>query len=727
MATLILSTLGTIYGGPVGGAIGALVGQQIDQLIIGPGKSREGPRLKELQLQTSSYGTQIPAILGAMRVAGTVIWSTDLIERRTKSGGSKSRPATINYTYGASFAVALSSYPVERVGRIWADGNLLRGAAGDLKVETGFRFYSGHDDQPVDPLLASAIGAASCPAFRGIAYAVFEEMQLADYGNRIPSLTFELFEREGTVLLSAIAGVASGGDMKGNSTESVAGYALQGADVESALRPLIDSMPVFIRPQGDSLQLVDWFDNAAADIPLTPIAEVNGNAIDRPTRSRQPDGKLPSAVAIRHFEPARDYQAGTQQSQSLRSGQNIPVLELPAANGAAETKRFAELALLQMHRGRDGFAANGVAGHSASRIGDWLVTPTHRHRITEIEKFLGWERVESKDWLVTEPVLNIQTEPGHSVSPIDGLAGETHLILVDLPNLTQTDAGAPQIFAAAAGTGAAWRRANLSVRDGDNLIDLGGTAQPAIMGKLMTPLSVHQPYLIDRRNKPVVRLLNIEMVLPLGDNDPVSRSAPVISINGEIIRYGRAEFLGGADFRLHGLVRGLGGTDDKITEHPASSSMLLLDRSAMTAVDPAFASSSNMLTVEATGLADITPVSGVLSIEANAVRPLSPVRGSAVRQSSGEVVLKWVRRNRIDPGWIDEVEMLMSEDQLQFEIAIFADGLKLRSWTAFEEQFMVLAAEMAGFQLAPASLIQFEIRQVGRHARSKPLDLSIII
>jgi Putative phage tail protein len=725
MATVILSTLGTIYGGPVGGAIGALVGQQIDQLIIGPGKSHEGPRLKELQLQTSSYGTQVPAILGAMRVAGTVIWSTDLIERRSKSGGSKSRPATINYTYGASFAVALSSHPVERVGRIWADGNLLRGSAGDLKVETGFRFHSGHDDQPVDPLLASAIGLASCPAFRGLAYAVFEDMQLADYGNRIPSLTFELFERDGAVTLSEIACAAAGEDMKCNSTESVAGYALQGADVESALRPLVDSMPVFIRPHGDSLQLVDWFDRATADMTLTSIVEVNGNAVDRPTRTRQPDGKLPSAIAIRHFEPARDYQAGTQQSQSLRSGQNIPVLELPAANGVAETKRFAELALLQMQRGRDGFAANSLTGLAASRIGDWLITPTHRHRITEIEKFQGWERIESRDWLGAEPALNTQTEAGISISPTDGLAGETHLILVDLPNLTQTDAGAPQIFAAAAGTGSAWRRANLSVRDGGNLIDLGGTAQPAIIGKLMTPLPVHQPYLIDWRNKPVVRLINSGMVLPYGDNDPVSRSAPTISINGDIIRYGWAEFLGGTDYRLHGLVRGLGGSDDKIVPHPVGTPMLLLDLSAMSAIDPGFAIPGNILTVEATGLADIEPVSTQIMVEANAVRPSAPVSGRILKQASGDILIRWIRRNRIDPGWVDEVELPMSEDQLQFDITLFVNGSPLRSWAAFAEQFEIGAAEISALQLPIATLLRFEVRQVGRHARSKPLAISI--
>ena len=97
MATLVLTAVGSAIGGPIGGAIGSIIGQQVDQAVFAP-KGREGPRLKELDVQTSSYGTSIPAIFGAMRVAGTVIWATDLVERRRKSSGGKGRPSTTEYS-----------------------------------------------------------------------------------------------------------------------------------------------------------------------------------------------------------------------------------------------------------------------------------------------------------------------------------------------------------------------------------------------------------------------------------------------------------------------------------------------------------------------------------------------------------------------------------------------------------------------------------------------------
>ena len=110
MATLLLTALGTAIGGPLGGSLGALIGQQIDGRIFAP-KGREGPRLKDLTLSTSSYGQPIPRQFGRMRVGGSVIWSTDLIETKRKQKSGKGQPSTTTYSYSASFAVALSSTP----------------------------------------------------------------------------------------------------------------------------------------------------------------------------------------------------------------------------------------------------------------------------------------------------------------------------------------------------------------------------------------------------------------------------------------------------------------------------------------------------------------------------------------------------------------------------------------------------------------------------------------
>ncbi|MCP1468707.1 hypothetical protein J3E64_000374 [Sphingobium sp. OAS761] len=271
MATVVLTAVGTALGGPFGGAIGGLIGNAVDHGILFKPKGREGPRLSDLQVQTSSYGTQVPKLFGTIRVAGTVIWATDLKESKTRSGG-KGRPSVTSYSYSASFAVALSARTIRRVGRIWADGNLLRGAAGDFKTELGaFRLHGGAEGQAVDPLIASAQGTSQTPAHRGIAYAVFENLALADYGNRIPSLTFEVEADDGAVAIDAIAAELSEGRLGGEGPGSGAlatlgGYAAEGGDLRAAIAPLVAAHGLALGSGEAGLALLPAPDVAEEDV-----------------------------------------------------------------------------------------------------------------------------------------------------------------------------------------------------------------------------------------------------------------------------------------------------------------------------------------------------------------------------------------------------------------------------------------------------------------------------
>lgn len=73
-----------------------------------------------------------------------------------------------------------------KIGRVWADGNLI-----DLSQYTT-RFYPGDETQTFDPLIEEIEGVGNTPAYRGLAYIVFEDMPLAAFGNRIPQLQFEI-------------------------------------------------------------------------------------------------------------------------------------------------------------------------------------------------------------------------------------------------------------------------------------------------------------------------------------------------------------------------------------------------------------------------------------------------------------------------------------------------------------------------------------------------------
>ena len=208
MATLVLSAAGQAAGGALlpgglslfgagisgaalGGAIGSLAGAYADQALFGGGAHREGPRLTELQVMASSEGAAIPRIYGRARLGGQVIWATNFREHAStqsacggKGGGSSSYTS---YSYTVSFAIGLCEGEVTRIGRIWADGELL--SLGDYS----WRLNAGGETQAPDPLIEAVEGAGNAPAYRGLAYLVFEDFPITAFGNRIPQVNVEVF------------------------------------------------------------------------------------------------------------------------------------------------------------------------------------------------------------------------------------------------------------------------------------------------------------------------------------------------------------------------------------------------------------------------------------------------------------------------------------------------------------------------------------------------------
>jgi hypothetical protein len=210
MATLVLQTagavIGSFVGGPIGAAIGStigtVVGSTIDQALIGQlsggRKTSHGSRLKDLDGISASEGAAIPRLYGRARLGGQIIWATrfeeEVVRSKVKSRGGKGgiggslgkSEKQISYRYYANVAIGLCEGEIAFVRRVWVDGKLL-----DLTSVT-MRVHTGSETQSADPLIVAKQGTADTPAYRGLAYVVFERFPLEAYGNRLPQMTFEV-------------------------------------------------------------------------------------------------------------------------------------------------------------------------------------------------------------------------------------------------------------------------------------------------------------------------------------------------------------------------------------------------------------------------------------------------------------------------------------------------------------------------------------------------------
>ncbi len=196
MATIVFQAAGAALGGifgplgaMIGRAAGALAGNAIDRTLLSNGRTVTGARLSTARIPGADEGAAISRLYGTARIGGTLIWATrfeESIEVERRGGKGNRGPKVETFRYFANVAIGLCEGEAAMVRRVWADGRELDLSAIEM------RFYSGSETQLPDPLIEAKQGAGNAPAFRGLAYVVFERLPLDSYGNRIPLMQFEV-------------------------------------------------------------------------------------------------------------------------------------------------------------------------------------------------------------------------------------------------------------------------------------------------------------------------------------------------------------------------------------------------------------------------------------------------------------------------------------------------------------------------------------------------------
>ncbi|WDR02759.1 glycoside hydrolase TIM-barrel-like domain-containing protein [Devosia algicola] len=207
---------------------------------------------------------------------------------------------------GASFAVAFGEGPVQLLGRIWADGQLLDPAG------LNFRFYDGSDDQLPDSLIEATQGMGAAPAYRGICYIVFEQLPLSRFGNRIPQFSIELCRVVGALepMIKAVTVIPGAtefgydptprlqllgpGETRGENSHLLASQSDWSVSIDQlqALCPNLEHVALVVAWFGDDLR--------CANCNIGPRVEDNSRVIDAITWSVAGLGRSEVPVVTRH-------------------------------------------------------------------------------------------------------------------------------------------------------------------------------------------------------------------------------------------------------------------------------------------------------------------------------------------------------------------------------------------------------------------------------------------
>jgi hypothetical protein len=725
MATIVLTALGTAVGGPIGGAIGALIGQQIDTRVLFAPGGREGPRLRDLTISTSSYGQPIPRQFGRMRVGGTVIWSTDLVESRRKEKGRKGQPSTTVYSYSASFAVALSSTPIVRVGRIWADGNLLRGAQDDLKVGGTLRVYNGFGDDPVDPLIAADKGGEA-PAFRDCAYVVFEDLELGDYGNRIPALSFEIFAEGGDESVSLAQLVPGAVPLPlAPPLAHARGFADEGGSLASTLAAIDQVIPLVCMSGNEGLTIAPR-NVAGGDIVTLPGQLAPEDLGQDAARHKQRAGiPVREPAALRYYDEDRDYQTGVQRaSGGHRAGREL-MIDLPATMTASGARQLAS------------DSANRARWQHETvtwRIGelDARITPGSIVRLPDAP---GHWLLRSWEWMNRGIALELERlapasgtarpgDPGESLSPPDLVIPSTRLAAVELPADGNANPSTPLLFAAVTAANSAWRGAALFAVQGTALVELGTSGtQRAVMGTLEAPLEPSAGILFEPAATAQIALAAHDLSLTDTDLAGLAAGANRMLIGGELVQFLRAEPQGEGRWQLIGLLRGRGGTEaEAVLGHSAQTPAFLIDDS-LVPLDPQLVPPLASSRIAAIGTGDSETVMAALANPGLSRRPPCPVHPRQRAEADGSVIYNWTRRARGLWRWDDSVEVPLIEEREAYLVGYGPVDAPVMAWERDAPWLRITSTERDALPDLSGHA-RLWVRQIGTFSLSPPLLLA---
>jgi len=200
-ASLGFGVVGAMFLGPAGFALGATLGGALFPPQLPDIKQQ---KLSPLNAPNASYGNPIPIVYGTVRTSTTLMWwSGRKTTKHKEESGGKGGPSqsTTYYTYSLDGAFAICEGEITGVRRIWINSRLMYDSQsaenslninGSNKLADAVNIYTGSETQEPSSLQESYKGTGNVPAYRGLAYIEFEDLQLEQFGNGLVNVEVEV-------------------------------------------------------------------------------------------------------------------------------------------------------------------------------------------------------------------------------------------------------------------------------------------------------------------------------------------------------------------------------------------------------------------------------------------------------------------------------------------------------------------------------------------------------
>lgn len=559
----------------------------------------------------------------------------------------------------------------------------------------GVALYRGTRDQISDPTmeLVSPDGLGEVPAYRGRAHIVFQRFELADFGNRIPNLTFEVVQSDDARIRPVLTDLMERSgleeryyDLSALPEEGIPSYVLGYSigtitSYRAAMEPLLEAFKIDAAEIGNEIifrpkvrpfdHAIDYNEVAAIEAgsnPETPIKLTLRDVID-----------MPRSLGIRYRDPEREYQQNTATfTRQVTPSKGNSMIELPAVLAPSVMKEFVrdKMRDVWLERNSGAFTVphryayfspsdiiyiNG-ADYGKEDVVFKLTSVTRRDTgILELEGVLRETTLyepredDTNSSGVDRSTFSPQRRPQFSV-----ISKFQHL---NLPALlpSHNDAG---FYYAVSGSRTAWPGAGV-------WLDIGPTIPfwqlqenlyiGAVIGRTRNSflLPVMSAEVVDYDSEVFVFLYNRDEELESITGEQLFAGGNPAVIGDEIVNFKDASRQSDGSWRLSTFLRGRRGTQGATNSHARSGRFTFLDaneinnnvRTLEEAFNPTVPSSPEERYQAVTFGGTLgTLQSGAVKITRNTTQrliPFAPVRNRVVYDSGGDITLSWVRQDRL--------------------------------------------------------------------------------
>lgn len=473
----------------------------------------------------------------------------------------------------------------------------------------------------------------------------------------------------------------------------------------------------------------------------TPVARIpfvdlgfgsSAGGLDDPLAIRMGnDLEMPAQIALTYPNMAGDYNADSQFSDRLISGQqSTQTMQVPVGMLPAEAKGVADALLMDAVAGLQSTTLSVPLKYAFVEPGDVVEAVAQDGRIYRLRV---QTRKDQGIWLELECKLDdvgaldsaAITDEGYITVQDPASMPDTILHALDVPLLRDAD-DQPGFYLAAAPDSInvdtdQWKGANVaSSWDDVDYTSLLSILEAATVGEALTVLPAWS-------GGPVFDEASVLQVEMLGQLSSTNRGAMLLDetvnallVGDEVVRFRNAELVdadedrGRYTYQLTGFIRGFRGTEWAMGGHAAGERCVLLNRSVRrvnTQLNELQVQRWLKATTVGKYITDVQPQT--FSDTGRALKPFAPAGLRALREEGVGVHLSWQRRTRLSYRYAGvSPSVPLGEATERYRVQVFADDLLLRTVMLTQPSYDYTAVMAVDDGLASGERVRFEVCQL---------------